>query len=454
MTRAHLEPKPIVTKAVDGTAVIHTDATIDVYKPGTLTHIPDTMYTTGTGPTPQTQSWNPTDGFIEFYTDYSQIVDIGVTIAGVQTIKPDISVGVPYGDNNILTYGCRPTTGFDNKDELAEAFIGTMTDGSFRYIPAESTFDTTETPLLPTNFDGWCIRGAGSGGTNRPSTSVIRAKASLSVGALPALMAPLEWWTNGVTEDTGQGWCLKDFSLDGNGFPAGRIITSAVETTSKAVHGLVCHGSGALIDHVTVVSANQHGIYFPGVGRDLGSGSATIGESHEMAVDGAAVRWTGADGIHVGPGQQDAWVQFSKIQYSGGHNIFTDNMTPGWSFIHNHPSWAAKDSIHCESGWNYRIAYNYIGSIGEYMDGAALTHYAIYMSTGAGQPAHIDHNAINTNTAGGQVDPVWGVRISGWVNCTDNTMVYQTGDNIAGMVQVAGTLHADSVNDGNHAHAA
>lgn len=431
---------------VDSAGTLLTDATIRLYEPGTTTPITDVIYSAASGSSTRTQGWAATDGIIDFYLTRARRLRIGRTRSAVETYTEDVEIGAVINwMSNVRDYGAMGDGVTDDAAAIQAAMDDMPANGTL-FFPAGTYI--VGTALRYPDLDGVSLVGPPGGGTNRLPPATLRAKSSAS---LQAIMASQEWLTNGSSPDTGQGRTIANLGYYGGGFVPGRTITTAIETTAHTLHGLVVHGSGWLLDHVTVVSANGHGIYFPGVGVD---GSTPIGESHEIGVEGCAVRWTGGDGIHVGPGQQDSWVQFCKIQYSGGHNIFADDMTPGWSFIHNHPSWAAHDSIHCESGWNLRIAFNYIGSIGEYMDGAAITHYAIYVATGSGQPAHIDHNAINTNTAGGQSDAVWGIRVSGWTLCTYNSLIYQTGDNIAGMVQTIGTPPAEAEDVGNHHRAA
>lgn len=421
MARAHLSDT--IIKNVSGNAVFVTDATVKVYQPGTTNPITDTIYTTRTGVTTRAQGWAASDGDINFYLDYPQTVRIGLTVSGVETFKEDVDVGTPYGDDNVLVYGVRKEAA-DNYDALTEAFTGTMVAGDSRYIP-KGVYNTLQTVLYPSNLDGWHIKGPGPAGTNRLPPAVIRVGGSVGIGGLPAVMGPLEWWTNGSTMDTGQGWCLKDFGLDGGGFAAGRTDSSVKETTSRAVHGLVLHGSGSKTMDITVVSANGHGITQEGLGRN---GTTVLGESHESKIDSCESRWTGLAGIHTGLGQQDGTISgWCKTMWSGTYGIQIED-GPGWSVINNHPAWAALDLIHIDRCWESDVSHNYCGSVGKFLDGASITHYGIWTKGGV----TVADNRLNTNApTPGQLDPIIGFHVqAGTVNYHDNRFVYGTGDSV------------------------
>lgn len=311
--------------------------------------------------------------------------------------------------------------------------IDAMLPGGSLFFP-EGVYVVGSTIQLPI-VDGASLIAPIASQVRNPA-AVLRAKNGAN---LKAIAATQEWLTNGargsgaIGGKDAQGITIQGLGFDGGGFSAGSVHNTQIETTANTKYGLVIHGTGFCLNNIFVVSANSHGIYIPGVGKDE---STPISESHEGSVFGCGVRYTGGDGFHAGPGAQDSWVEFCKIQYAGGHCVFIDDNCAGWSFIHNHPSWGAKDIFHLQSGWQVRVADNYIGSVGEYMDGSGNTRYAIYVENG---PFNIHNNSINTNTSGGQQDQVIGIYLkNGWGNCVYNTLIYQLNDNFGGMVATTG----------------
>lgn len=425
--RTHLSPRYIQ----DSTGNLITTASVRVYDPGTTTPITDTMYSGDTGGATKSQGFVPADGMISFYLNRARRVDLGITkVGGSEEITPGVDVGAVLTDwiNVKQHFGARGDGSTDDSVQLQNA-LNEMnsvdpTTTALYFPPGEYM---TSQMLVTPEMDGATLL-APPGGTNRNPPATIKAMGS--VGALPAIMATPEWANNGLAGGAkdGQGLTIVGLGFDGGGFTAGSVHDGVIETTSKAVYGLVIHGSGFKLIDVFVVSTNSHGVLVPGVGSN---GSYVMSESHENLIFDLCQRYSGGDGLHIGPGQQDSWMSMSKLQYCGGHNIYSDTSGAGWSFIHNHPSLAAKDLIHCESGWNYRIADNYLGSVGEYMDntgyaggpsGHENTHFAIYIN---GKLWNVHDNSTNTNTAGGQLDPVANIFVDGKGNCHHNTMLSQ-----------------------------
>jgi hypothetical protein len=426
MARSHFN------QTIQGTAGdVVLNATIHVYKPETHDQeITDTIYTTRSGVTTRAQGWMAGDGHVDFYLDYAQTVTIGFKPSGEdEQFWENVDVGAPYGDDNVLTYGARPVSGFDNYDAFTEAFTGTMTNGSHRYIPA-GVWDVGQTVLYPREIEGWCIEGAGPGGTNRLNPSTIRAK----VGSdLPAIMASLEWWSNGSTEDTGQGGCLRNIGFFGGGNGAA-FVPTAPETISRTLHGLVLHGSGMKVYDCAVVSANGHGIEMAHFGRD---GTTVIGESHETIIRAGVMRQIGRSGIHGGVGQQDGTIDgWNKPQYCGEHGIHLENSN-GWSVLNNHPSWTWLNGIYLEKAWLADASHNYVGSVGKFGDGEDVTHYGVKVMNGKG--AKVMANRVNTNQSDEtlQTDPVTGIyahtNAVGHIAVSDNSLVYKDGETGVGI---------------------
>lgn len=420
MPRYHTGPRPVVDSL--GTLVV--GATVAVYKPGTTTPIPDTLYSTsdgvGTRPNPFTASDGDAAGF---YLDTAQVVRLGITLptGGTEKYIEDIPVGPVFGDDAVEVYGARNDgTVADNYDALTEAFA-TCPAGGVRQLAAGGFYDIG-TCLARPNVDGFVIKGPGGGGTNRLPGAVIRAKPGSS---LPALMATTEWLTNHSVLDTGQGFVMRDFGLWGGHFTAGSFNPTTIETAARTNHGLVAHGSGGRYQNLSIVSANGHGIEMAGVGED---GSTPLEESHENIFRGCNVRYTGLANIHGGVGFQDGTIDgWTKLQYAGTHCIDLEDGA-GWSIVNTHPSWAALNLINILGAWECSVTDNYLGSVGKYMDGlmgGSRDACGVYIR-GYFQ---CNFNRLNANApTGSQVDPIVGYNIGGtYANFIGNQFTAPSG---------------------------
>lgn len=425
--RAHFT-RPVVDNL--GNLVI--DSEVAVYAPGTTTPITDTLYTGMTGSGHENNPWTP-DGLIDVYLKNSRKVRLGITPSGGSEFyieNLDIGCNLNWL-TTVKDYGAYGDGVTDDTVAIQAALDDMGTNDLLIFPPG--IYMISATLALP-HADSITLAALAPAPQNRLGNVVLRV---VPGSALTTMMACPEWLDllgSGVKES--QGHVLYGLSFDGNGFKAGEVHDTEIETTASTDTLLTMHGSGFKISHCFFVSSNSHGVVIAG---DRSSSGALISESHENYIEGIGIRYTGGDGFHVMSGAQDSWFTDGKIQYCGGHCIYTATSTAGWLFADSHPSWGALDLMHFESSWNYRVHDNYPGSVGEYMDtvdGSGPTHYAIYI--GGSKLWNVHDNSTNTNTDGGQKDLVWNIYLNGKGNCHDNTFIYQLAN---------GDIPADNIGD-------
>ncbi len=433
MTRPHYGPTPTVV-SVAGVLTQVTNATITICNPGTggttKTHITQPIYAVGVGGSPISNGWIASSGFADFYLLNAATVDVVVTIGGVDTVLSYQDVGnVDHGmprlqSNDIMC------DGITDDGPALSAYFASAFFAQYRATWCNPGVCLVRTTFQWPNIDGWGLSAPPGGGTNRLPPFYFQAGTG---AALNSIAATAEYLTNGSTQDAGQGGTLRNIGGWGGGFGPNQSHSTSVETTSNTLHGFIIHGSGWKVIDCMSVSANGHNWYIPGVGID---GSTVLpSESHEILFQSVGARYAGLDNIHGGLNAQDgAILDFSKLQYAGRNNINMEN-GQGWLIMGNHPSWAVGDMIVTQSSWETDISHNYLGSLGEYMDGTGRRSGTVYAvnATGGG-PIIISDNRINTNASAGTplVDPVTPIRISGSESggTTENGLVYQVGDNV------------------------